>query len=445
LITLFEKEATLKYLLLVGIALRVFLYVTLPPFGVDAHAEVINFLIEKGRLPLTREVFCAMHPPLYYLMAAPFFLFDTLASQKVTQVLSLFLSVANLYVLYLLCKEVLTDVLSRNVSFLLAVFLHSFVTFSLYVSNDTLAYFIGSLLFLLLHRYIKKPTQSNELILAIVLGLGLLTKGTFLAFGPPLAAVVLLMLWKKEASVQLIIFRLFVFGAIALAIGSYKYIENYYAEGRFIAHNLDFFQYMPAETYIGKKSIYYFDLKRLVSNPTFFEGDPLLEHIYPVIFYATFWYKFMEPFNGFELGSRTSFKYIGSALYLIGMIPSLLILVGLFQKSFSAVRFAFKFWKYNSALFVKRLEEVCWLVTLLLSVLLVIIAGLKYNVWVCFQSRLFLHAFFPILWLLYLGLVSIRKLGKGVFLIGFVSMLAVSLLFLTYYLTEGIHLLTLPR
>jgi 4-amino-4-deoxy-L-arabinose transferase-like glycosyltransferase len=435
------RDNFLGYLLLAGILLRFFLYFTLPGFGVDAHGEVINFIFEKGRLPLTREVFCAMHPPLYYILALPFFYFDNLHNQKITQIFSLLLACGNLYLLYLLCKKLLQNILVRNVSFLLAVSLHSFVTFSLYVSNDTLAYFIGTWIFYALHNYIRKPDVKNELIIAVLLGLGLLTKGTFLAFGPPLGLMVILSLWKKEIPVKIIIGRLVLFGVVTLLLGSYKYLENFYAEHRFIAHNIDFFTYMPANTFIGIKSILYFNLKQLVLHPTFWEGDPMLEHVYPIIFYASFWYKFCEPFNGFELGSKTSFKYIGSVIYIIGLIPSILILLGTFLKSVSVFQFIGKLKSKEKASFEKGLEELTWLGILLLSILLVIIAGCKYNVWVCFQSRLFLQAFFPIIWILYAGLNFIREKSSVAFNISIISMLSISVLYFIYYLTEGIHIL----
>ena len=437
----FGKDSFLSYLLIAGIILRVFLYSTLPGFGVDAHGEVINFILEKGRLPLTREVFCAMHPPLYYILALPFCYFDNIHSQKITQIFSLLLACGNLYLLYILCKNLLPDVVVRNVAFLLAVFLHSFVTFSLYVSNDTLAYFLGTYIFYVLHQYIQKPALRNELLLAVLLGLGLLTKGTFLAFGPSLGLVVILSLWKKNLPVKTIVGRIFLFGIITLVVGSYKYLENYYAEHRLIAHNIDFFYYMPANTFIGIKSILYFNLKQLVKYPTYFQGDPMLEHVYPIIFYATFWYKFCEPLNGFELGSRTSFKYIGSIIYIVGLIPSVLILLGAFLKSISVFSFLGKLKTKNSESFKKALEEAAWLSILLMSILLVIVAGLKYNVWVCFQSRLFLQAFFPIIWILYAGLKFVKEKSKLTFNLSAFSMLTISLLYIVYYFTEGIHIL----
>lgn len=439
--TALGKDNFLRYLLLAGIILRLFLYITLPGFGVDAHGEVINFIIEKGRLPLTREVFCAMHPPLYYLLSLPFFYFDNVHSQKITQIFSLLLACGNLYLLYLLCKKLLEDVVVRNVAFLLAVFLHSFVTFSLYVSNDTLAYFIGTYIFYALHQYIQKPTLKNEILIAVLLGLGLLTKGTFLAFGPSLGLVIILSLWKQHLPVQAMVGRLFLFGVITLVLGSYKYLENYIAEHRLIAHNIDFFYYMPANTFIGLKSILYFNLKQLVKFPTYYQGDPMLEHVYPIIFYATFWYKFCEPLNGFELGSRTSFKYIGSVIYIVGLLPSVLILLGAFLKSISVLGFLGRLKAGSSDSFKKGLEEAAWLSILLMSILLVIIAGCKYNVWVCFQSRLFLQAFFPVIWILYTGLKFVKEKSKFAFKVSAMSLLAISLLYIIYYLTEGIHVL----
>ena len=439
--TAFGKDNFLSYLLLAGIILRVFLYITLPGFGVDAHGEVINFILEKGRLPLTREVFCAMHPPLYYILSLPFFYFDNIHSQKITQIFSLLLACGNLYLLYLLCKNLLPDVIVRNVAFLLAVFLHSFVTFSLYVSNDTLAYFLGTYIFYALHRYIQKPTLKNEVLIAVLLGLGLLTKGTFLAFGPSLGLVVILSLWKKNLSVKIILGRLILFGIVTLILGSYKYLENYYAEHLLIAHNIDFFYYMPANTFIGIKSLLYFNLKQLVKFPTYFQGDPMLEHVYPIIFYATFWYKFCEPLNGFELGSRTSFKYVGSVIYIIGLLPSALIILGAFLKSLSFFNFLGKLKSSDNKTFEKGLEEAAWLSILLMSILLVIIAGCKYNVWVCFQSRLFLQAFFPIIWILYAGLRFVKEKSKFAFNLSALSMLTISLLYIIYYFTEGIHIL----
>jgi len=438
----FGKDSFLSYLLFAGIVLRIFLYFTLPGFGVDAHGEVINFIMEKGRLPLTREIFCAMHPPLYYVLALPFFYFDNVHNQKIVQIFSLLLACGNLYLLYLLCKNLLSDILTRNLAFLLAVFLHSFVTFSLYVSNDTLAYFLGTYIFYALHKYIQKPSLSNEIVIAALLGLGLLTKGTFLAFGPSLGLVVILSLWKKNLPTKLIIGRLILFGIITLTLGSYKYVENYIAEHRLIAHNIDFFYYMPANTFISiKKSLLNFNLKQLVKFPTYFEGDPMLEHVYPIIFYATFWYKFCEPLNGFELGSRTSFKYIGSIIYIIGLLPSILILLGAFLKSISIFKFSGKLKSSNSESFEKGLEEAAWLSILLMSILLVIIAGLKYNVWVCFQSRLFLQAFFPIIWILYAGLNYLKPKSVFLFNTSVLSLLFVSILYIVYYFTEGIYIL----
>jgi hypothetical protein len=129
--------------------------------------------------------------------------------------------------------------------------------------------------------------------------------------------------------------------------------------------------------YYSKKSLYYFDLVSLTKNPTYSEGDPFLLHVYPILFYATFWYKFMEPFNGFDLGTFSKFKYIGSALYVVGLVPTLFIIVGSVRTMLSSLLFLIRFRKLDSPMFTKRLEEAAWVAILLLSILLVVIAGLN--------------------------------------------------------------------
>gem|GEM_PF-1369088 len=52
-----------------------------------------------------------------------------------------------------------------------------------------------------------------------------------------------------------------------------------------------------------------------------------------------------------------------------------------------------------------------------------------------------MQSVFPIIWMHYVGLVTVRKVSRGLFLMGLVSMLLVSLLYLVYYITEGIHAL----
>lgn len=80
--------------------------------------------------------------------------------------------------------------------------------------------------------------------------------------------------------------------------------------------------------------------------------------------------------------------------------------------------------------------EVSSVLLLLMNILLVVIAGLKYDVWSCFQSRLLFPSFFAIILLFNSGLNSIEK--RSVFTQKIVYRLLTCLfsLFILYFLIE---------
>ncbi len=437
--TFFKRPQTLKSLLWFGIALRVFLYFSISPFGADAHGEIINFIATQHRLPLTREIFCAMHPPLYYLLAQPFYAFDELYNQKVTQILSVIFSCTNLYLLYLLAKQHFTDILTRNVSFLLAIFLYSYLTFSLYVTNDSLAFLVGTWCFWLLSRYFRNPSARGERLLAVALGIGLLTKGTFLAFVPVIFGAVALTLWFFKVSWPQLFLRLAVAGVITVTLGGYKFAENWYYEGRPVVHNMDIFPLNDQKTYLGPRSFYGFHLVRLMKSPTIYNGDPKLMHVYPIIMYSTFWYKFADLENDYNLGVKTRFKYIGSLIYLAALIPTLLILLGLGVFINQSIRFISKIPSLDVAEFKENLEKTTWLGLLLVSVALVLIAGYKYDAWSCFHGRLFSQAFFSLLAMLYAGLLFLQSRTVMLYKIGLWNMIGLAILYSIYFGVESLY------
>ncbi len=119
----------------------------------------------------------ALHLP----WAAP--ILSASGSLKIVQILSLGLSIASLIVIYQIVFEtpLIQAKTARLYSFALICFLPQFIMFTLYVSNDTLAIFMGCLTVLQTYRFIQLHDWKQTLLLAVVLGLGLLTKATFLA------------------------------------------------------------------------------------------------------------------------------------------------------------------------------------------------------------------------------------------------------------------------
>lgn len=439
LLSFFRSERALTSLLWFGIAFRVFLYFFISPFGADAHGEVINFIAVHHRLPHTRETFCAMHPPLYYLLAQPFYAFDTLYDLKVTQLLSVILSCLNLYVVYLLVKHYFKNTLTRNVSFLLATFLHSYITFSLYVTNDSLSYLVGTWCFWLLARYFQAPSAKSERWLALALGIGLLTKGTFLAFVPVIFGAIALTLWYFKLSWKQIILRLLLPVIITAVVGGYKFAENIYYEGRPVVHNMDVLPLNDQKTYIGLKSFYGFHLLRLMKSPVIYNGDPKLLHVYPIVLYSTFWYKFADLENDFNLGVKTRFRYMGSLIYLVAMIPTLLILLGLGLMIKQTFRFLLRMRALTAAEFTENLEKSTWLALFAVSVALMLVAGFKYDAWSCFQGRLFLQSFFSLLAMLYFGLTYLQSRSTLLFKVGMYGMIGLAFLYSIYFGVECLY------
>jgi 4-amino-4-deoxy-L-arabinose transferase-like glycosyltransferase len=110
------------------------------------------------------------HPPLYYFLAAPFLRLDGLPA---VQSLSLLFSIATL----LLIAALLRDLPWMKHPFQLACFalaaLHpQFVMFSLFISNDTLAIFLGALIFYQCRRAQEHRSRSDYVLLGVFLGLG---------------------------------------------------------------------------------------------------------------------------------------------------------------------------------------------------------------------------------------------------------------------------------
>jgi 4-amino-4-deoxy-L-arabinose transferase-like glycosyltransferase len=142
---------------------------------------------------------------------------------KVVQALSLACSIATLLVLYRLIyrERLIESPRARLYSLLVVCFLPQFVMFSLYISNDAPIFLLGAMAILQTYLYISAPGWKQLSLLSLVTGLGLLTKATFLAFVPPLLALIVLVGWRERQAWQATLIRGMLFLGITLALGSY--------------------------------------------------------------------------------------------------------------------------------------------------------------------------------------------------------------------------------
>lgn len=316
-----------------GIALRLAVFCALGPYNNDQHAQVVQHIVEYGDLPDSLQLGQSYHPPLYYLLAASILRFS--GSLKAVQAVSLALSIGSLLVLYQLifASGMLREGRAQWVGFALVCALPQLVMNSLYISNDTLAVFLGCLSVLQAQRFIRQPEWRSVLPLAALLGLGLSTKFTFLAFAPVLAALVAFVAWRAPLRRGTAIAMVLAFATVAGVLGSYKFVDNARRYHDPFVSNLDKGGAWIAEqsrSYRGLRSYLDFNLLRLVASPTLdaapggWSDD---SGSYPLLLYGTFWYQHV-PESNFTGNRHAPYKYLGSLIYLAGLAPSLAVLLG---------------------------------------------------------------------------------------------------------------------
>ena len=314
-----------KPILIVAILLRVVIFLFLNPHNNDDHAAVVRYWVDHGRFPTLWNTLQAQHPPLYYAILVP--IWKVTQSDKGMQVFSLVCSVATLFVLYhfLYHSSLIQNPRGRLYGFLMVCFLPQFVMFNLYISNDTLTIFLGSLAILQAWRYIQSRRRRDLILFALINVIGLYTKLIFLAYLPVFAAVVFIVEGRSRRA--LVTAALF-FG-LTFAAGSYKLIDNYMRFGDPMATGLDHrFNYpnirAHARSYRGIWSYIDINIFKLIPDPVLSDNT---SNSLPCVFYGTFWYQYIPESNFIGNRSRPT-MYIGSAIYIAALLPSLVFLLG---------------------------------------------------------------------------------------------------------------------
>lgn len=420
--------------LIAGIALRVAVFTALTPLGNDNHYEVIEFIVKHHALPRSAQILQAYHPPLYHLLAVPFLMAGGI---KTVQLFSLILSVATLAVTWSLIRR-LAWIPERFKPWCLALpALHpQFIIFTLLVSNDTLAILLGTLIFESLLRVMQRPTLRRQAALAALLGLGLLTKATFLAFIAPVALMLGIANARAGLGTRAVALRLAGLMALAAALGCYKYVENAIYEGKPLISGLDYdWAWISTQrpTWIGPQSLFDVNVVKLVRTPII---STATAHSWPLLLYGSFWYAFI-PESSFRGNLLPGFNRIGSVIYLLGLVPTFLIFVGLasWLGMLSGRR-------KDSQPAEERIYCGIALLTLLFNLLLIGLAGWKYDIWSVFHGRLLFPSYMALILLLAEGLrwtarrelmvSAMRAFLAGLFFC-FITYYAVEIYFSTKY------------
>lgn len=420
----------LRIVLALGIAQGVAVFLFQNPLNNDSHLAVVAFVWEHLRLPRADELNQAYHPPLYYVLAAPWL---GLGGLKVLQLFSLLCSLATRVVFYVAIRD-LPFVEERRAKPLLLAFLVLLPQFTLhgnFVSNDPLTYLLAALAFLQAWRCLEQPSVGRACGIGLVVGLGLLTKAVFLVFLLPLAALVAVALARRSGPRRAAL-GVAAFLLIASAVGAYKFVENARSTGKPFFNNLDLGQRWverQQHTYRDLPSYLAFDLPLLVRKPTVSAGSV---HSMPMLLYGSFWYQFVPESN--LRGNLSRLKALAGPIYVLGLVPTLLCGIGALRVllQWHPLRLA------DDALARRRLYERVALVILAANVGLVVAVGLKYDVWSVYQSRLVFPSLLGAAVLMNLGLEAVqprRWLARAVH--GAFAGLLV--LFLVYFAAEAVY------
>jgi hypothetical protein len=263
-----------------------------------------------------------------------------------------------------------------------------FVMFESFVSNDCLTFLLGTLIFATAVQYIARPSILRLCIVATIVGLGLLTKGTFLFTGPAVALLVA-RVEMSQKPIGKAMTRVAIFCLIWAVLGCYKYVENTVHRGNPIVHNMDVQDvYVKSQTgtWKGAVSVYDINVLELIRSPILRVSNT---PSYPLLFYATLWYPHV-PESSFQ-GNVRGYQWVGSILYATAIVATVIFLIGCAGGIVTAWR----------AMMPRAGIESRQLVMLLAALLLgsnfvvVMAAGIKYDAYSCFQSRLCFQSIVP--------------------------------------------------
>jgi hypothetical protein len=423
----------LRRIFLLGVAVRVIVGWFLAPANNDPHLEFIQFLVREGRLPFADELTLGFQPPLYYLLAAPLWWLS--GSAKVVQLLSLLLSILNLGLIVRFIEKtpLIESQRGRAQAALLSALLPQFVLFSAFVSNDALAFVVGTWLFLCLVRWIERPTGASLALLGVVQGIGLSTKGTFLAYLPIAAAAIAAVLLHRRQPPGRVVAALAWFGLLAGLLGGYKFAENYQRFGTPVVSNDELEQAWLVHqqgTWQGPSSLVDLDVTKLVREPWIAESN---RHSIPLLLYGTFWWSLIRESN-FEHTRALAAGAIPRAICVLALVPTLLLLAGAGRGLWRACcprREA----SAPEEPFRERAVALVALLALAGQFALVLSWGFKHDAWSFFQSRLAFAAFLSIALLLAWGFDALAgrpKLARA----GAWAVLGLHAAFAAYYAAE---------
>ncbi|MEG2003413.1 MAG: glycosyltransferase family 39 protein [Clostridia bacterium] len=268
-----------------GLILR-FLYITYTDLGVrqhdigsfykSGHSGYITYVYDNFKLPDfdVRTKWQFYQPPLHYFIAAAWLRLQTFFGLTYTaaceniQFITLIYSTVSLFFIYKILDILKLKNASLYVPFALAAFQPTFFFLAGSYNNDTLSVMFIILAFYYTLKWYYNRTLGNIILLALFIGLAMMSKLSSWYIAPAVALLFLLVLIYGK-NVKKYIIQYAAFGAICLPLGLFWPLRNFIKFG--VPINYVPLLRMDHEQYIGNYSVF-----SRIFNP--FES--LLESIY---------------------------------------------------------------------------------------------------------------------------------------------------------------------
>ena len=254
----------------------------------DRHVDYILKIYETGKLPETNKV-QQYHPPLYHIISAVWlkvidiFYFSAEIRLESLQIPTCIYSIMTLFIIWKILDELEIKNRIKIIAMSVCSFHPIFVYMSGLINNDTLLTMFSILSILYIIKWFKKQTYKNTILLAIIIGLGTLTKSSMLVNLIMTVIAVFIkfleVLYKEEyKKVKVIILQTLVFCLISIPLILSFPIRNYilFGQAPFAVHDAAIELYVGNDDLISRFGIFN---KEILNNTLGYKDQNVLSYV----------------------------------------------------------------------------------------------------------------------------------------------------------------------
>lgn len=283
-----DTKTALRAVIFVGFVMRISYMLYTPCdvrshdlWGISAdsrgHAGYILWIIKNGTLPQSNEVQFYQQPFFYIVGSAVSRLVNVAASVSydfyyvdAAKIVSCAASCMILIIANEVCEQFRLSDSEKLAAMLIAAF-HPEFFLGIRLTPDMLSTFFMTLALLFTFKWRERSSWKNTLILAVVYGLGVMTKISVAvpALFTAVVFAVKLVRTAKEKKVLPLLAKLAVFGAISLPLGLWYSVRNYIKFGQKLGYVMKIDN--ASGLYVGDHSVFQRfvipDFKSMLSSP----------------------------------------------------------------------------------------------------------------------------------------------------------------------------------